>query len=150
MEWIDLYYPGDEYVDWIGGTALNYGTVANWSRWWSLKDMLSKSYATLSKINKPITLIGAYTYTTADLRAAACALHEGAFGDLAWVEERALSEGAQAFRDLDRKYPRVRGVVFFNDTGDVRMSSSPLNWSVMQDRRTADYVARELSRLSQM
>jgi threonine dehydrogenase-like Zn-dependent dehydrogenase len=47
-----------------------------------------------------ITLIGTYTYSTADLRAAALALHEGAFGDLAWVEERPLSEGAQAFRDL--------------------------------------------------
>ena len=48
-----------------------------------------------------ITLAGVYTYSTADLRAAAHALHEGAFGDLAWVEERPLSEGARAFRDLD-------------------------------------------------
>ena len=47
-----------------------------------------------------ITLIGTYTYSTADLRAAALALHEGAFGDLAWVEERPLEEGAAAFRDL--------------------------------------------------
>lgn len=47
-----------------------------------------------------ITLIGTYTYSTADLRAAALALHEGAFGDLAWVEERPLAEGAAAFRDL--------------------------------------------------
>jgi len=49
-----------------------------------------------------ITLIGVYTYATADLRAAAIALHEGAFGDLAWVEERSLAEGARAFRDLDQ------------------------------------------------
>lgn len=47
-----------------------------------------------------ITLIGAYTYSTSDLRAAAQALHEGAFGDLTWVEERPLAEGAAAFRDL--------------------------------------------------
>jgi alcohol dehydrogenase len=47
-----------------------------------------------------ITLIGTYTYTTSDLRAAAAALHEGAFGDLAWVEERPLADGAAAFRDL--------------------------------------------------
>jgi len=47
-----------------------------------------------------ITLIGTYTYSTADLRAAALALHEHAFGDLAWVEERPLAEGAAAFRDL--------------------------------------------------
>jgi threonine dehydrogenase-like Zn-dependent dehydrogenase len=47
-----------------------------------------------------ITLIGTYTYTTSDLRATARALHEGAFGDLAWVEERPLAEGAAAFHDL--------------------------------------------------
>ena len=49
-----------------------------------------------------ITLAGVYTYSTADLRAAAVALHEGAFGDLAWVEERPLAEGARAFQDLDQ------------------------------------------------
>ncbi|HZZ92294.1 MAG TPA: alcohol dehydrogenase catalytic domain-containing protein [Usitatibacter sp.] len=49
-----------------------------------------------------ITLAGVYTYSTADLRAAAVALHEGAFGDLAWVEERPLSEGDRAFQDLDQ------------------------------------------------
>ncbi|HEX8013188.1 MAG TPA: alcohol dehydrogenase catalytic domain-containing protein [Casimicrobiaceae bacterium] len=49
-----------------------------------------------------ITLIGTYTYSTADLRAAVQALHEGAFGDLAWIEERPLAEGARAFRDLDQ------------------------------------------------
>jgi 2-desacetyl-2-hydroxyethyl bacteriochlorophyllide A dehydrogenase len=48
-----------------------------------------------------ITLIGTYTYATSDLRAAAHALHDGAFGDLAWVEERPLANGAAAFRDLD-------------------------------------------------
>ena len=34
------------------------------------------------------------------LRAAVAALHEGAFGDLSWVEERPLAEGARAFQDL--------------------------------------------------
>jgi len=47
-----------------------------------------------------ITLIGTYTYTTADLRATVRALCDGLFGDLAWVEKRPLAEGAAAFRDL--------------------------------------------------
>jgi len=47
-----------------------------------------------------ITLLGTYTYSTADLRATVAALARGAFGDLAWVEERPLAEGARAFRDL--------------------------------------------------
>jgi alcohol dehydrogenase len=35
------------------------------------------------------------------MRAAVDALHRGVFGDLAWVEERPLAAGAQAFSDLD-------------------------------------------------
>ena len=49
-----------------------------------------------------ITLLGTYTYTTADLRATVDALYRGRFGDLAWVEERRLDAGAMAFVDLDR------------------------------------------------
>jgi 2-desacetyl-2-hydroxyethyl bacteriochlorophyllide A dehydrogenase len=49
-----------------------------------------------------ITLLGTYTYTTADLRATVDALHRGVFGDLAWVEERPLADGPQAFVDLDQ------------------------------------------------
>jgi alcohol dehydrogenase len=47
-----------------------------------------------------ITLLGTYTYSTADLRATVAALGRGAFGDLAWVEQRPLADGARAFRDL--------------------------------------------------
>ena len=47
-----------------------------------------------------ITLLGTYTYTTADLRATVAALHSGVFGDLTWVEQRNLTQGPQAFRDL--------------------------------------------------
>ena len=48
-----------------------------------------------------VTLLGTYTYTTADLRATVDALAQGAFGDLSWVEERPLDAGQQAFLDLD-------------------------------------------------
>lgn len=47
-----------------------------------------------------ITLLGTYTYTTADLRATVRALAGGVFGDLAWVEERPLADGDRAFADL--------------------------------------------------
>jgi alcohol dehydrogenase len=67
-----------------------------------------------------ITLIGTYTYSTSDLRAAALALHEGAFGDLGWVEERPLADGATGVsrparrplrRREDRPAPVTRVVV---------------------------------------
>ena len=49
-----------------------------------------------------ITLLGTYTYTTADLRATVDALHRGVFGELSWVEQRRLDDGAAAFVDLDQ------------------------------------------------
>jgi threonine dehydrogenase-like Zn-dependent dehydrogenase len=49
---------------------------------------------------REITLIGCYTYTTADLQAAVVALAGGEFGDLAWVEARSLAAGPAAFDDL--------------------------------------------------
>ena len=49
-----------------------------------------------------ITLLGTYTYTTADLRATVAALHQGVFGDLSWVEKRPLAEGPRTFEDLDQ------------------------------------------------
>lgn len=48
-----------------------------------------------------ITVMGSYTYTAVDLRAAMAALHGGALGALDWVERRALADGAGAFSDLD-------------------------------------------------
>ena len=58
-----------------------------------------------------ITLLGTYTYTTADLRATVDALDRGAFGNLAWVEERRLDEGPQAFLDLDRGHSAAAKIV---------------------------------------
>jgi len=49
-----------------------------------------------------ITLLGTYTYTTADLRATVSAIYRGAFGDLSWVDVRPLTSGEQAFKDLDQ------------------------------------------------
>jgi alcohol dehydrogenase len=72
-----------------GGVVLHVGL----QDWASEIDMRKLTLA-------EITLIGTYTYSTADLRATARALHEGAFGDLAWVEERPLADGPAAFRDL--------------------------------------------------
>lgn len=58
-----------------------------------------------------ITLLGTYTYTTADLRATVDALNRGVFGDLSWVEERRLDQGPQAFIDLDRGHSAAAKIV---------------------------------------
>jgi len=47
-----------------------------------------------------ITFVGTYTYTAEDFRQTAQAIFDGRLGPLDWIEERHLSEGAQAFRDI--------------------------------------------------
>lgn len=74
-----------------GGVVLHIGL----QDWASEIDMRKLTLA-------EITLIGTYTYSTADLRATVKALHEGAFGDLSWVETRDLADGGRAFADLDQ------------------------------------------------
>jgi threonine dehydrogenase-like Zn-dependent dehydrogenase len=48
-----------------------------------------------------ITVTGSYCYTPDDFAAALDALGKGRLGSLGWVETRPLSDGAQAFADLD-------------------------------------------------
>ncbi len=47
-----------------------------------------------------VTFIGTYTYAAEDFRDTAHAIFDGRLGPLDWTEERALSDGAQAFDDL--------------------------------------------------
>jgi alcohol dehydrogenase len=49
-----------------------------------------------------ITLLGTYTYNTADLRATVDLLAQGAFGKLGWVQSLPLDQGAIAFDSLHR------------------------------------------------
>lgn len=49
-----------------------------------------------------IRFLGCYTYTMLDIRASVNALYSGALGKLDWIEQRPLSEGANAFLDLSR------------------------------------------------
>ncbi len=49
---------------------------------------------------REITFIGTYTYTPVDLRATLAKLASGALGDLGWIEQRSLADGAGAFADL--------------------------------------------------
>lgn len=47
-----------------------------------------------------IALVGCYTYTMVDFRAALAAIASGALGSLDWMAERPFAEGPQAFNDL--------------------------------------------------
>ncbi len=131
MPWFEYYYPGPEFVDWIGVGVLNYGNIASWSRWWSFHQILEKAYPGLLRLNKPIMVSEFGTLS--------------AGGDAAeWYR--------QAFYHLDHTYSRgVRAVIFFNQTNDITISPTfPLNWSLLQNPRAMELTAGELARKSAM
>ena len=51
---------------------------------------------------REITFIGTYTYTPVDLQRTLQKLYSGALGNLDWVEQRPLAEGAKAFDELNK------------------------------------------------
>ena len=58
-----------------------------------------------------ITFIGTYTYTMVEFRQTLAGLAAGTFGPIAWTEQRPLSEGVQAFRDLHQGVSRAAKIV---------------------------------------
>lgn len=119
MPWFEYYYPGDEWVDWIGTGVLNYGNVAPWSRWWTFQQILDKAYPALVKIGKPLMISEFGT------------LRSG--GDATqWYDA--------AFRDIQSRYPAIRSVIFFNQKHDTTLSTVPLDWSVTESEPVADVV----------
>ena len=126
MPWFEFYYPGPEFVDWIGTGVLNYGTIAPWSRWWSFHQILEKAYPQLQGIRKPIMICEFGT------------LAQG--GDMTdWY--------TQAFHHLGQTYGGVRAVILFNQTNDITLSpQQPLNWSITQSPGATHVLAAEVGR----
>jgi hypothetical protein len=106
------FYPGHNYVDWIGLTALNYGTVATWSQWWSFNEVVGKAYGELAGYQKPLMLTE--------------------FGSLAVGGDRAAWYG-EALASLPKTYPQVKAVVFFHAANDVTVTYKSLDWSFEED-----------------
>jgi len=50
------YYPGDEYVDWIGFDGYNFGRTQSWSGWIEFFDIYSALYQKFVGYNKPLMI----------------------------------------------------------------------------------------------
>jgi beta-mannanase len=87
------YYPGPQYVDWVGVSGMNWGTTQTWSRWLSADTIFRDDYHRLRAFGRPLMIseIGAVSRG----------------GDqVAWV-----TTALERFR---RAYPAVRAVVWFD------------------------------------
>lgn len=62
-----------------------------------------------------VTWLGNYCYSHADMEAALQLLVDGQLGDLSWLEQRSLRDGAQAFRDLHEGQVGAAKIVLLPD-----------------------------------
>jgi beta-mannanase len=106
------YFPGEDYVDWVGVGALNYGTVAVWSQWWEFENIFGDYYDSLAVYNKPLAITE--------------------FGSLAVGGERHIWY-AKAFDNLRDKYPYLTALLFFNNKSDNTTLNKTLDWSLNSD-----------------
>jgi hypothetical protein len=108
------FYPGHDYVDWIGTTVINYGTVATWSQWWTFNDIFNKFYAELSLYKKPMIITE--------------------FGSLNVGGDRS-QWFKQALDSLPQKFPAVKAVIYFHTASDNTTTYKTLDWSFKNDEK---------------
>ena len=107
------YYPGDQYVDWVGIPTLNYGTVAPWSKWWSFNEIFGNYYDSVAVFNKPIMLSELGSLSVGGNRAT-------------WF--------AEALADLPQKYPLVKAVLYYHSANDNTTTYKTLDWTIVRDK----------------
>ena len=119
----NAYYPGKNYVDYVGIGVLNYGTVAYWSKWWSFGDIFGKHYSELAIFNKPM-MISEF----------GC-LNVGGKRDQ-WFEE--------ALHQLPQKYPLIKSILFFHFSDDKTTTQQVINWYFINDSATVKTIIHEI------
>jgi beta-mannanase len=117
-ETFNSYYPGDEYVDYIGINGYNWGTMYStptWvSFWQNLEEVFADSYDVYTDhTNKPIIF------------------SEMASADVGGEREQWIKD---SFEMMPARFPRVVSVIWFNlnKETDWRIESSPAGLSAFQ------------------
>jgi len=135
------YYPGDEYVDWVGVSLYNHGYVDGKAVWrW-------RSFDTLFLKTEPVKIYDAHKDKPFILAEYSSAERDNptAVGDKAqWIKD--------AFRDIKTKYGAIRGAVWFSaDTRarggnekDWRIDSSPQSLEAYRDAVSDAYFLGDM------
>ncbi len=119
----DAFYPGDAFVDMIGIGVLNYGTVANWSKWWSFGEIFGKHYSELAVFKKPMMISEFGCLNVGGKRSE-------------WFEE--------ALHQLPQKYPLVKSILFFHFSDDKTTTQQEINWYFINDTSTVKSITIEI------
>jgi len=114
-ETMDAYFPGVQYVDWIGVTNLNYGQLYSSAGWQSMEDLYKPFHQNpIFRSGLPVML--------AEMGSLVSAGRQGE-----WFKS--------AFKSKN-KYPEIKGFLFFDSDYDKNVPADGLNgvlnWSIQQ------------------
>lgn len=123
-DWNEIanYYPGDEYVDWVGMDGYNWG----YSAWESFDQVFGPIYDRLALLTDKPIMIGEFS-----------SAEQG--GDkAAWITE--------ALASFQAKYPRIKLFCWFNinKERDWRIDSSPSSVAAFREIISNSYFSPEV------
>jgi beta-mannanase len=123
-DWWEQYYPGTEAVDWVAATVLNYGPIAQWSRWWTFEEIFGRKYAELAGFDKPLMIAELGSLRVGGDRAA-------------WYRD--------ALTDLPSRHPAVKAVLLFNASDDQTVTQQKVQWSLRGEDDVAAAVRNAIA-----
>lgn len=112
----DVFYPGDDFVDWVALDGYNWGPTREWHSWKTFTEIFADSYDSVATLSARPIMIGEVAST------------ELGGNKAAWIES--------AFaRELPERFPLVRAVVWFNENKetDWRVNSSAAALAAYRD-----------------
>jgi beta-mannanase len=88
------FYPGDQYVDWLGVDGYNGGSQLNWGGWRTPEELFKRSYDALTALNaaKPIMIAETSSVSRGGDRSQ-------------WIED--------LYRRVPSVFPSIRAIVWF-------------------------------------
>ena len=122
-EYFEVYYPGEEYVDYVGVGVLNFGTAVTWSKWWTFDQLLGNQYKSMVSFRKPIMITE--------------------FGSLNVGGDRAVWF-ADALKGMADKFTSIKSVLFFHYPADNTITDKVVSWYFIDDKETKAAIIKQI------
>lgn len=125
-EAVDTYFPGRQYVDWIGVTNLNYGAINSSGKWTSMEELYKPFHQNpIFRSGIPVML--------------------AEMGSL--VSEGRQDDWFKAAFKARNKFKEIKGFVFFNSSHDKNIPgenvAGMLDWNVKNAENLKTLLGRE-------
>ncbi|MCX6168503.1 MAG: glycosyl hydrolase [Ignavibacteriales bacterium] len=128
------YYPGDDYVDWIGFDGYNFGKSQTWSNWVQFKDIYTALYNKFDSYKKPL-MIGEFASVEGS----------GTADKAEWIKQA-------YYLNLRFNFPHIKAVTWFHVAKtegtvwtDWRINSSDAALKAYQDYIADPYFLSTIS-----